>query len=157
MLDYFKKNKDNKQKKDFKINEVKIKEYFDAPRISIIHQWALIFAIQIILESIFLFGSGLGIDFKTFTRIWLFSLSSSGLVVAIAYLLKAKWSNWFVSVYLLIHAIFALSQLGYKNYMGSYFSFRTVISKIGDVSVYAWDFIMYLKIQYFLVLIPIGL
>lgn len=155
MLRYYKKEKKNN--KELKSRNEKIKEYFDAPRISILHQWALIFGMQIVLEAIFLVGSGLGIDFKTFTRILLFSLSSSGLVAAFAYLLKAKWSNWFISIYLLIHAIFALSQLGYKNYMGSYFSFRTVISKIGDVSVYAWDFLMYLKIQYFLVLIPIGL
>lgn len=157
MSKYLEKIKNIKFKELIKIDKVKTKEYFDAPRISILHQWALIFAMQIILESIFLFGSGLGIDFKTFTRIWLFSLSSSGLVVSFAYLLKAKWSNWFISIYLLIHAIFALGQLGFKNYMGSYFSFRTVVSKIGDVSVYALDFIMYLKIQYFLVLIPIGL
>lgn len=149
--------KEKSENKKFKVDKEKIKAYFDAPRISIVHQWALIFVMQVILESIFLLGSRLGIDFKSLVRILLFSLSSSGLVTVLAHLLKAKWSNIFVSIYLLIHAIFALSQLGYKNYMGSYFSFRTVISKIGDVSVYALDFIMYLKIQYFLVLIPLVL
>lgn len=123
--------------------------------LSITHQWAVVFGLQLLLEMIFLLASGLGFDAKTLLRILLFSLSSSAIVVSIAYLLKLKKNTWFISIYLLVMIVFALSQLGYKNYMGSYFSLKTVVSKIGDVGDYAFDFILYLKPQYFLVIIPI--
>jgi len=135
--------------------EPKGKENRSDEYLSITHQWIVIFSLQLLLEFIFLLASGLGFDGKTLLRILLFSLSSSAILVSIAYLLKLKKNTWLVSIYLLVMIIFALSQLGYKNYMGSYFSLKTVVSKIGDVGDYAFDFILYLKPQYFLVIIPL--
>ncbi len=138
-------------------NPENTKQIFKETRISFIHQWLLVFVLHIVLELIFLFASGLGLDYRTITRIFLFSITTTTIVVLIAHLFRAKYSHMIVSLYLLINSIFALSQLGYKNYVGSFFSFRTVITKLGAVEEYALDFIMYLRIEFLLVLVPVFL
>lgn len=125
--------------------------------ISIMHQWMIVFGLQIILEVIFLLGSGLGFDGKTLLRILLFAISSSGIAVSLAYVFKAKVNVWFISIYLMVMITFAITQLAYKNYMNTYFSIRTALSKAGDVGDYALDFLMHLRPHYFLVAIPIVL
>lgn len=138
-------------------NPENTKTFFKEKRISFIHQWLLVFTLHLVLELIFLFASGLGLDYRTMTRILLFSITSTSIVVLIAHLFKAKYSHMIVALYLLVNSIFALSQLGYKNYVGSFFSFRTVITKLGAVEEYALDFLMYLRIEFLLVLVPVVL
>ncbi len=142
--------------RDTVLNKIKDMES-KSQYISIMHQWMIVFGLQIILEVIFLLGSGLGFDGKTLLRIFLFAISSSGIVVSLAYVFKAKVNVWFISIYLMVMIVFAITQLAYKNYMNTFFSIRTALSKAGDVGDYAFDFLLHIRPHYFLVAIPIVL
>ncbi len=89
-----------------------------------------------------------------FLRMFLFTSASALIMSVLLSYLPEKLSNltllfvaWFFSIY-------ALAQLGFKNYLGNYFSWSIIRNTIGGVTDYAGDFLKYIKPSYFLMLIP---
>jgi len=93
----------------------------------------------------------------SFLRFGLFDLALSILLETIMIFLKDTIKRIISIIFISFFSIYALVELQFKNFVGSFYSFQAVSKGFGGISQYSFYFISSIKIHYLLVLIPIVL
>ena len=89
-----------------------------------------------------------------FIRLLMFTTVSALVMSVVLSYLSEKLANVGLLAVVWFFSIYSLAQLGFKNYLGNYFSWSIIKNTLGGVTDYAGDFLRYLKPGYFLILIP---
>ena len=89
-----------------------------------------------------------------FIRLLMFTTVSALIMSVILSYLSEKMTNIGLLTVVWFFSIYSLAQLGFKNYLGNYFSWSIIKGTIGGVADYAGDFLKYLKPSYFLTIVP---
>jgi lipoteichoic acid synthase len=89
-----------------------------------------------------------------FVRLLMFTTVSALIMSVLLAYLPEKLSNIGLLTVVWFFSIYSLAQLGFKNYLGNYFSWSIIKNTVGGVAGYAGDFLKYLKPSYFLTIIP---
>ena len=87
-------------------------------------------------------------------RILVFNFSSSLLISFILSFFKEKVVKIIILVLVLFSGIYTITEMGFNNFMGNYMSFNAAGDGIGRVSEYVLEFIRYIRLEYYLCLIP---
>ena len=87
-------------------------------------------------------------------RIFIFNLSSCLLISFILSFFKEKIVKISILLLVLFSGIYAITELEFDNFMGNYMSFNAAGDGAGRVGEYVLDFIKYIKLEYYLCLIP---
>ena len=95
-------------------------------------------------------------DISTF-RILISTFTITFLVTFLSSLIKYRWiRNTVNSIYLILYSVYAWLQVSFLNYLGVYMSFNTS-SQFGAVKDYIGDFIDSIRLDYYIIFIPIVL
>lgn len=89
-----------------------------------------------------------------FFRLLMFTIVSALIMSVLLSYLSEKLANIGLLAVVWFFSIYSLAQLGFKNYLGNYFSWAIIKNTFGGVADYAGDFMRYLKPVYFLTLVP---
>jgi lipoteichoic acid synthase len=89
-----------------------------------------------------------------FIRLLMFTTVSALIMSVLLSYLPEKLSNIGLLTVVWFFSIYSLAQLGFKNYLGNYFSWSIIKNTVGGVAGYAGDFLKYLKPSYFLIIVP---
>ena len=99
------------------------------------------------------------ITFKTLLewatlRIIIFNASSCLLLSFLLSFFKEKVVKIVILILVLFSGIYAITEMGFDNFMGNYMSFSAAGDGAGRVGEYVLEFIRYIKLEYYLCLIP---
>ena len=89
-----------------------------------------------------------------FFRLLMFTSVSALIMSVLLSFMSEKLSNLALLAVVWFFSIYSLVQLGFKNYLGNYFSWSIIQNTLGGVAGFAGDFFRYLKPQYFLTIVP---
>lgn len=89
-----------------------------------------------------------------FFRVLMFTTVSALIMSVLLSFLSEKLANIGLLAVVWFFSIYSLAQLGFKNYLGNYFSWSIIKNTLGGVAGYAGDFLRYLKPSYFLTIVP---
>ena len=117
----------------------------------------ILFISFLIIEMIFH-----GLTFHTilefaFLRIILFTFVMSSFLSFCLSFLKPVYSKMILAFLITFSAIYAMAQLGFYNFMGNYMSLNAASDGAGRVGDYVVEFIRYIKLPYYMCLIPVVL
>ncbi len=87
-------------------------------------------------------------------RILIFNLSSSLLISFLLSFFKEKVVKIVILILVLFSGVYAITEMGFNNFMGNYMSFNAAGDGAGRVGEYVIEFIKYIKLEYYLCLIP---
>ena len=87
-------------------------------------------------------------------RILIFNLSSSLLKSFLLSFFKEKVVKIVILILVLFSGVYAITEMGFNNFMGNYMSFNAAGDGAGRVGEYVIEFIKYIKLEYYLCLIP---
>jgi lipoteichoic acid synthase len=107
-----------------------------------------------LIEFLFRIMSNQPIFSFGFFRLLMFTTVSALIMSVILSYLSEKLANIGLLAVIWFFSIYSLAQLGFKNYLGNYFSWSIIKNTLGGVTDYAGDFMRYLKPGYFLTLVP---
>lgn len=89
-----------------------------------------------------------------FFRILMFTTVSALIMAVLLSYLPEKLTRFILLSVVWFFSIYSLAQLGFKNYLGNYFSWSIIKGTVGGVAGYTGDFLRFLKPSYFLIIIP---
>lgn len=107
-----------------------------------------------LIEFLFRIMSNQPIFSFGFIRLLMFTTVSALIMSVILSYLSEKLTNIGLLTVVWFFSIYSLAQLGFKNYLGNYFSWSIIKGTVGGVAGYAGDFLKYLKPSYFLTIVP---
>lgn len=90
-----------------------------------------------------------------FIRIYLFDTALALLLVLISSFFSKKAGNLFISLILLIYAIYGIGQLGFEHFMGNYMSFKIALDSAKRVTGNVMEFILAIRLQTYSLLLPV--
>lgn len=107
-----------------------------------------------LLEVIFRILSNQPLAEFSFIRTLLFATVFSLIFAWILTFLSRKGSTIVFLSFLWISSIYSFAQLGFRSYLGYYFSLAILKRTIGGVAEFAGDFLGYIRFSYYLIFIP---
>ncbi|MDD4036600.1 MAG: sulfatase-like hydrolase/transferase [Bacilli bacterium] len=89
-----------------------------------------------------------------YIRIILFTITTSLVFTLISFLINEKIGNIIVLILFFLISIYTVAQLGFKNFLGNYMSINIAGDGAGRVTDQVYDFISYIKLEYYIILLP---
>lgn len=128
---------------------------YSTHRVNPILQTFILSSILILFEVIFSYLCLFTFDIYSFIHIVLFSIHTSIIISLMCIFLKPIQNFIITSVVIAVIIIYGVSQVGMLYYLGTFFTFNSVVNMGGNVAEFADDFINFLKPEFLLLILPL--